>query len=312
MKRRNTSGGRTGGVRAIVFALMPCFALALSSVRPPTNVGPGSSDPGHPELNTSLQQLAANYVDDYQKQLTAIVADETYQQNILGQDPADQGAPRSRTTRGEVFFLFAAAEREWMAIRDVREVDGTPVSGGADVRETLRTLAPGLVAERMKSYNARYNIGRVVRNINEPTLALLVLDSTHRSRFKFRIGKPTMAAGRALVPLTFRERERPTLIRSSTGAPVYTTGELLVEPDSGRVWQSTLDAAVDAIRVRLTTEYSFDERLKLLLPTLFRERYEQGQPAGKDGSKRKVAYELIEAQGQYSNFRRFEVLSRVR
>jgi hypothetical protein len=279
------------------------------------NVGPGSSDPGRSSARgIDLQQLAAAYVDDYQKQLTAIVADETYRQAIRGQDPEDEGAPRARTTRGEVFFMFAAAEREWMAIRDVREVDGAPVSGGADVRETLRTLAPGLVAERMKAYNARYNIGRVVRNINEPTLALLVLDGTHRARFKFKDGKPRVAGGRELVPLSFRERERPTLIRSRTGSPIYTSGELLVEAGSGRIWQSTLDASVDAIRVRLTTEYAFDERLQLLLPTVFRERYEQGKPPSGSASsgKRQVPYELIEAEGEYSNFRRFEVLSRVR
>ncbi|WP_410964005.1 hypothetical protein, partial [Salmonella sp. SAL4448] len=87
---------------------------------------------------------------------------------------------------------------------------------------------------RMKAYNARYNIGRVVRNINEPTLALLVLDGTHRSRFKFKSGTPRASGGRTLVPLSFRERERPTLIRSHTGAPIYTSGELLVEADSGR------------------------------------------------------------------------------
>jgi hypothetical protein len=294
---------RIGGRRAVAFALLT--GLALPSA--PGGVSLDALNAGAADL----QQLAASYVDDYQKQLTAIVADEVYRQAIRRQEPEDDGAPRARTTRGEVFFLFAAAEREWMAIRDVREVDGAPVSGGANVRETLRTLPPGRVAERMKAYNARYNIGRVVRNINEPTLALLVLDGAHRSRFKFKSGRSRVLGGRALVPLSFRERERPTLIRSSTGAPIYTSGELLVEPGTGRVWESTLDASVDAIKVRLTTEYSFDERLDLLLPTLFRERYEQGQPSSASG-KQRVPYELIEAQGEYSNFRRFEVLSRVR
>ena len=50
----------------------------------------------------------------------------------------------------------------------------------------------------------------------------------------------------------------------------------MVEPESGRIWQSTLNASVDAIKVQLTTDYAFDERLGLLLPVVFRERYEQG------------------------------------
>ena len=283
-------------------------ALWVAVVAALLGVASPSAAPGR----ASLEQLAAAYVDDYQKQLTAIVADEVYRQSIRAQEPADEGAPRVRTTRGEVFFLFAAVEREWMAIRDVREVDGAPVPGGADVRETLRTLPPGRVAERMKAFNARYNIGRVVRNINEPTLALLVLDAAHRSRFKFKSGTPQTARGRTLVPLTFRERERPTLIRSQTGAPVYTTGELLVEPGTGRIWHATLDASVDAIKVRLTTEYAWDERLELLLPASFLERYEQGRPPSASRRTRRDPYEVIEAQGAYTNFRRFEVRSRVR
>ena len=171
-----------------------------------------------------------------------------------------------------------------MAIRDVKEVDGVPLTGTRDVRATLRTLPAAQVADRMKSYNARYNIGRITRDINEPTLALLVLDATHRSRFKFKADKARQVGDRRLVPLSFKERERPTLIRSTAGKPIYTSGELMVEPESGRIWQSTLNASVDAIKVQLTTEYAFDERLGLLLPTVFRERYEQGPVTSSRGS----------------------------
>jgi hypothetical protein len=304
---------------AISFALVwPGWAAVGSHApAPPAWIGrsvyaaPGVAAVGRRD---GLQQLAASYIDDYQRQLTAIVADEVYVQEIRSQVPAEDG-PRSRRLRGEVFFLFAAAEREWMAIRDVQEVDGTPLRGTTDVRETLRTLPPAQVADRMKSYNARYNIGRIARNINEPTLALLVLDASHRSRFKFKTGKPRQVGDRALVPLSFKERERPTLIRSPAGDPIYSSGELLVEPGTGRIWQSTLDVSVDAIKVQLTTDYAFDGRLNLLLPALFRERYEQGSEGPRPGSRESrsgAAHELIVAEGRYSNFRRFEVLSRVR
>jgi hypothetical protein len=297
---------RIGGQRAISIALLAWLGWATSQALVVSSSGEAAAD---------LQQLAASYVDEYQKQLAAIVADEVYVQEIRAQDPPEEGAPRSRTLRGEVFFLFAAAEREWMAIRDVKEVDGVPLTGTRDVRATLRTLPAAQVADRMKSYNARYNIGRITRDINEPTLALLVLDATHRDRFKFKADKPRQAGDRRLVPLSFKERERPTLIRSTAGKPIYTSGELLVEPENGRIWQSTLNASVDAIKVQLTTEYSFDERLGLLLPTVFRERYEQGTVTSSRGSARSTTtpdHEVVVAEGRYSNFRRFEVLSRIR
>ena len=295
---------RIGGPRTIVLLAWLGWAISQALVVSSSR-----------EAAADLQQLAASYVDEYQKQLAAIVADEVYVQEIRAQQPPEEGAPRSRTLRGEVFFLFAAAEREWMAIRDVKEVDGVPLTGTRDVRATLRTLPAAQVADRMKSYNARYNIGRITRDINEPTLALLVLDATHRDRFKFKADKPRQAGDRRLVPLSFKERERPTLIRSTAGRPIYTSGELMVEPETGRIWQSTLTAAVDAIKVQLTTEYSFDERLGLLLPTVFLERYEQGTVTSSRGSGRPTItpdHEVVVAEGRYSNFRRFEVLSRIR
>jgi hypothetical protein len=308
---------RSRGRRALSLLLLVWFGwamsrtLAVSSSLPARDIGAAVLEP----RRADVRQLAADYVDDYQKQLAAIVADEVYVQEIRAQDPADDGAPRSRTLRGEVFFLFAAAEREWMAIRDVKEVDGVPLTGTTDVRATLRTLPAGQVADRMKSYNARYNIGRITRDINEPTLALLVLDATHRDRFKFKADRPRQVGDRRLVPLSFKERERPTLIRTPAGKPIYTSGELMVEPETGRIWHSTLNASVDAIKVQLITEYSFDQRLGLLLPTVFRERYEQGSLATARSSGRPVATaerEVVVAEGRYSNFRRFEVLSRVR
>ena len=204
-----------------------------------------------------LQQLAASYVDDYQKQLAAIVADEVYVQEIRAQVPAEEGAPRSRTLRGEVFFLFAAAEREWMAIRDVKEVDGVPLTGTRDVRATLRTLPAAQVADRMKSYNARYNIGRITRDINEPTLALLVLDASHRSRFKFKADKPRQVGDRRLVSLSFKERERPTLIRSTAGEP-----DLHVRRAHGRARERP-HLAVDAQRLGRRDPGAADDRLRV-------------------------------------------------
>ena len=254
----------------------------------------------------SVPALAAAYVAEYQRQLTSIVADELYVQEIRAQTPADPGTPRARTLRAEVFFIFAAAQREWMAIRDVREVDGQPLAGAGSVRETLRDLPAGRVADRMKSHNAQFNLGRITRNINEPTLALLVLDESHRSRFRFKSEKWPDRVSRARIRLAFQERERPTLIRSHTGGPIFVSGELHVEPDTGRIWHSMLRATVEGIRVQLTTEYTFDARLGLLLPSVFHEEYERGTAAGS------AEHELIVAEARYSNFRRFDVLSRIR
>jgi hypothetical protein len=261
-----------------------------------------------------IAERAAEYVADYQRQLTAIVADEQYVQEILRQVPADPGAPQARSTNGEVFFIFTAPSRGWMAIRDVQTVDGAPAPERTDVREILRTLPVAQVGAQMASYNARYNIGRITRNFNEPTLALLSLDESHRERFRFATKQREDVDGHALIWLAFEEKERPTLIRNVQGRPVFIKGELLVEMASGRIWQSRLRATVEGINVELVTVYRFDERLGLMLPILFRESYEKGKPAQArtQTPDPSLPYEQIACEAKYSNFRRFEVFSRIR
>ena len=261
-----------------------------------------------------IAERAAEYVAEYQRDLIAIVADEAYVQDVRSQIPAVPGAPLSRSTTGEVFFIFTAHPRGWMAIRDVQTVDGVAASERTNVREILRTLPVTQVGEQMRSYNARYNIGRITRNINEPTLALLSLDEAHRSRFHFATKKREDADGHALIWLAFQERERPTLIRSVEGRPVFMKGELLVEMANGRIWQSRLTATVEGVKVELATEYRFDQRLGLMLPIVFRELYERGKPAAQARMQTPGAppYEQIACEAKYSNFRRFEVLSRIR
>jgi len=171
------------------------------------------------------------------------------------------------------------------------------------------------VGEQMRSYNARYNIGRITRNINEPTLALLSLDEAHRSRFRFATKKREDVDGHALIWLAFQERERPTLIPSVEGRPVFIKGELLVEMASGRIWESRLTATVEGTSVELVTKYRFDQRLGLMLPIVFRELYEHGKAAAQariEHPGQSLEYEQIACEAKYSNFRRFEVFSRIR
>jgi hypothetical protein len=278
------------------------MAMLLTSVVPP-GVPSATATPAAAQKQKSVEQRAADYVATYQEELTAIVADETYTQEVR-RDLQEPGA-RFRTTAGEVFFIFTTAGRGWMAIRDVLTIDGAPARERADVREILRTLPAAHVGDRMRSYNARFNIGRITRNINEPTLALLSLDAGHRSRFRFSTKEREVRDGRGMVWLAFQERERPTLIRSLEGSPIYVKGELLVEVATGRIWQSRLTATVDRIDVELKTEYRLDQRLGLMLPVVFREHYRRDRMVAPD-------YEEIDCVAGYSNFRRFEVSARVR
>ena len=63
-----------------------------------------------PDTSTkAVVEAAAGYVADYQRQLTSVIADEIYAQEVVAQSPRDPEMPRLRRTQGEVFFVYAAA-----------------------------------------------------------------------------------------------------------------------------------------------------------------------------------------------------------
>ena len=129
-------------------------------------------------------RVAAAYVKAYQEQLTFLIADEAYTQQIRSQIPDDR-TPKARTMKSEVFFMFTPANGDWMAIRDVIEVDRKPITGRQDIKTALGTLPAAQVAGASKASNSRFNIGRTQRNFNEPILSLLVLDARYLPNFTF-------------------------------------------------------------------------------------------------------------------------------
>ena len=156
------------------------------------------------DLSTrALVSRAAAYVSEYQQLLTAVVADEEYTQEILAQTPLDPAMPRIRRLRSEVFFVFEPVDRQWMAIRDTMLVDGQPVRDKISARKAFETLSPWEVRRRFSEFNSRWNLGRITRNFNEPTLALLVFDPEHKSRFTFdrrRVSRPPDVRGHPRIP----------------------------------------------------------------------------------------------------------------
>jgi hypothetical protein len=247
---------------------------------------------------------ATAYVATYQQQLTSVVADEEYTQEILAQTPLDPRMPRARRLRSEVFFVFEAVDRQWMAIRDPILVDGRPVRDRPSARAAFEAMAPADVRRRFSQLNAYWNIGKTTRNFNEPTLGILVLDREHVSRFSFDRRRVDRLPGGTLVTLEFRERERPTLIRDERLGPVYSRGEIVVDA-AGTVRSTSLRVTLKDLRVELSTEYARNDHLGLWLPSVFRERYERGR----EGSSE---HERIACEARYSNYRRFDVLTRVK
>jgi len=262
---------------------------------------------------TSLDAVvaaAATYVKGYQRELTAVLADEDYQQQIISQTPRDEAMPRVRRLRSEVFFMYAPASDDWMAIRDVSAVNGKDLKDRPNLREALRTLPPHEVARTFKVYNSRFNLGNISRNFNEPTLSLLILDDRYRPHVTFTRKSVQTRRDGVWVTVSFTEQEGPnTLIRERSGKPAVSKGEFVVEAGTGRIRRVWMETTVGAVVADLTTDYAPDARLGIWVPVSFAENY-QARANAKIVDPRirtQLSSEEIRCVATYTNYRRFEV-----
>jgi hypothetical protein len=254
-----------------------------------------------PDLSTrALVASAAKYVAGYAVQFKYLIADEVYTQRVLD-DRGEQIAVRRMT--GELFLAFIPADREWIAVHDVAEVDGRPVTDREDLQRLLKQGEFSRVAALVANRNAGFNIGAVRRNFNEPTLPLLLFDPKRIRGVAFDRRDVVREPEATRVTLAFTERDRPTLIRTVRGAPIFTKGEILIDAATGRVERTALELKDGDIQAQLITDYALDDNVKLWVPSVFTERY-QGKVTGRR--------EVIECEARYSNYRRFEVTGRIK
>lgn len=251
-----------------------------------------------PAPDTSARAVvakAAVHIKEYQEALQFVLADEASVQEVFN----TRGARVARReTTGEFFLAYVAADGGWLAVRDILTVDGAPVEPKDNLRELLSRGSFARIGRQVADRNARYNLGSIARNFNDPMLALVILDDKHRGRFRFerRRVEPTPAG--TVVTVTFTERDRPTLIRGSDGRQIFTRGEMVIDAATGRLRRTLITLKDGATEASLTATFTESEKLGLWLPASLTERYEHTTSR---------ARELVVAESSYSNYRRFNV-----
>ncbi len=277
--------------RRLVGALALWAALTLAAA------------PQSPRLDYSAKALAARasaYVTEYQTKFAFLVADEHYRQTVTN---GQTGSVRRRVMNGELFLTFLPKDREWIAVHDVAEVDGRPVPDRDNLQALLQHADVMAVARQVANRNAIFNIGPIARNFNEPTLALLVLESKRIGRFRFDRSSLENRDGATVATLAFTEHDAPTLVRGTTHNPVYSKGEITIDADTGRVRRTVITFRDDTIEARLATDYRPDDRLGLWVPSELTEQYD---------SRDRKRPEVTTCTATYTNYRRFEVTGRIK
>lgn len=249
-----------------------------------------------PAVNTSLKAvmaMASQYVDTYNPKMQNVLADEVAVQRVLA---ADGSEIATRTTRADFFLTYVPIDTTFIAVRDVRNVDGTIVDDPNNIRVLMERAPMWRTVSIIAEKNSRFNIGNITRTFNEPTLALLTLTKKHRDRFKFdRAAVSNDGAPR--VTLRFKESDRPTLVAGTNGAPAFSAGEMVIDAASGRIEQTSFRFVLGTITAGIETVYAEDAKLKLWVPSVMRETYAQSA---------KGFEQTINCVSTYSNYRKFE------
>lgn len=274
-------------MKAGVFLAAWCLIAAQAAV------------PSTPSLEQLLDQMGA-YLVDYESQLSSVVAEERFEQNIY--------AGRGRTgalLESEVAFIRLPGGAEWLGFRDVKRANWKPVqSGGLSISEVLTSAAGDMTkAHAIANASAKHNLG-LPRTINVPTAPLDIIHPMHRKAHRYVLQGEESIRGIRTVRIAFNEIARPTRVREPSGQNLVSSGRVWVEPGSGTVWRVEWIYQAENRRSdappppRLRVDFERHEVLGIMVPRLMFEVFSVTTGRG-------------EGRATYRNFRRFGTSARI-
>jgi hypothetical protein len=253
------------------------------------------------ELQLVMARLL-EYVNGYQRQYSALVAEEEYWQ----QDRNDR-----RTLRSDLLLVKPANEQvDWVLFRDVFEVDGDLVRDREDrLKKLFLDQSPEAQSQlqQILAESSRFNISQVARNINVPFFALKFLALANRAGFEFRLAGRQEVAGIDAWRVEYTEIASPTVVRNQADRQdVPAKGWFIVDPLTGAILETRMELPIGQARGEFVVRFRRDTSLGLWVPSEMRETY-LIRPVEHLGAVRGDWTTLAEARATYSKFRRFQV-----
>ena len=252
-----------------------------------------------PALPEVMARLKA-YLSSYGEQYAATVATERYRQTSGRLNTVFFHEAQLESDFG---IVRVPGQGQWVGFRDVYRVDGRAVQDRSDRLAELfsESFYQGRSrAARIAEESARFNIGSVLRTINNPALALKLLDPDNQFRHTFSKVDEETEAGVRLWVIQFTETVSPTLVSTTEGDDEPSEGRIWVDPVSGRLHRADVSfrstaADMKSFRARLSVVFREDARLHLWVPVKMTERYE-----GSD-------IDEMTGEATYSDYRQFNV-----
>jgi hypothetical protein len=292
-------------MRTSVLALALAASFGVVSSHGQIGTQPGSGF--HTVLSSAMR-----YVMNYEQQFVLLLAEELYQQELQRPpNPGDNlsqrnpgggmragGALTMQTFKSDYMLVQLGMDGEgWMPFRDTFEVKGKKTRERDD--RLLKLFQDNYEqafdkAARFNEASNKHHLGNVARTINIPTLGMMLLHPRVNERFEFTDGGEETIAGRVLRKAIYREAARPTLIRTTRGRDLALTGTIWIDPFSGAVVKTEMNAADPAVRCQVTVTFRRDQALDMWVPDKMEEYY-----------KAALAVDDILATATYTNVRKY-------
>ncbi len=211
--------------------------------------------------------------------------------------------------RSDFLLVRPEGADRFVEYRDVFEVNGAPVRDRLDRLSNLFLNPSPSVSKQIDAIteeSARYNIGSVLRTLNTPTLALVLLYPDSQPNITFVRAPNTIPplgleikddpAIQNMSVIAFTEGTTTTLITGQGNTPLPAHGRFWIDTITGAIIASELSVTSPEVNALIAVRYAMDESVGLRVPVEMRERY--------DG----LNYGLrIEGTATYSRFRVFQV-----
>ncbi len=283
-----STDARHGATSMLAVILAALTASGAVSARPVAQ---------QPLTLTALLERAGEYMLRLDHDLSGIVAEERYTQESTTKPQFGASIRAHRNLKSDVLLVLADAGDRYVAFRDVFEVDGKTVRDRDDrLARLFLDKAPSAAEQlqKIRTESARYNLGDIFRDFNDPVFALRVLHPEFQPRFNFSL----VNTGTVGEPweVEFREVEPGTIVRTMAGSDLPAHGRFRIEPGSGQVRSSELLTEDNILHADVTVTYQVDRVLGILVPIGMRES--AGTQSGRLA---------ISGQATYSHFRRFKV-----
>jgi len=241
-----------------------------------------------PEL-VGLLVRAGEFVLDYEPRIAALACDEQYDQTLskwktgpvvvggVSQSREDWFIDKRRRMKSEYVLVKGGGPMGWLQFRDPFEVDGSALHSRTGRLAKLFAETPATAlqqAAQIMTESARYNLGFGERNMDVPTLALVLLEPANRARFFFRKEAEVQLEGTPAWQVVYTERGSPSIFAGDRNTDLPLEGTLWIEPGQGRILRSTMRLNMEETDAEITVTYRPSAELGgLWVPTEMRETY---------------------------------------